>query len=110
MRTTWIRAKSGFGVPSGRELWQFRDLLMLLVLRDIKLKYKQTAIGVAWVVLQPLLTAVLFSVLFGYFARISTPNVPYLLFAFSGMLSWLFFAQIVQRTSSGLINDARLIS
>lgn len=106
-----IRARKGLGVPEFAELWGFRELFWLLVMRDIKLKYKQTAVGVIWVVLQPLITALLFSVLFGYFAKFSGPeDVPYLLFAFVGMLSWLVFSQVVQRASSSLVGDARLIS
>ncbi len=94
-----------------RELWEFRDLFFLLVQRDIKLKYKQTAIGVAWVILQPLATALLFSILFGSFAKFSiSEKTPYLLFAFAGMLAWLLFSQIVQRASNSLLGDARLIS
>lgn len=104
-----IRAKKGWGIPSTQELWNYRELFWLLVIRDIKLKYKQTVIGIAWVVLQPLVTALLFSLLFGYFAKFDT-GVPYLLFAFVGMLAWLLFSQVMQRASFSLLGDVKLIS
>jgi lipopolysaccharide transport system permease protein len=111
MTSRRICAKNGWGFPAILELWEFRDLFFLLVQRDIKLKYKQTAVGIAWVVLQPLATALLFSLLFGSFAKFSIPEkTPYLLFAFVGMLVWLLFSQIVQRASNSLLGDARLIS
>jgi lipopolysaccharide transport system permease protein len=107
---TILRARKGWAFPNFRETWHFRDLFFLLVLRDIKLKYKQTAIGVLWVILQPLATALLFSLIFGYIAKFTTPGIPYLLFAFSGMLAWLLFSQILQRTASSFLGDTRLIS
>lgn len=109
-KNTILRPRKGWAFPNFREIWHFRDLFLLLVIRDIKLKYKQTAIGVFWVILQPLATALLFSLIFGYFAKFTTPGIPYLLFAFSGMLIWLLFSQVLQRTASSLLGDTRLIS
>ena len=70
------------------ELWHFRDLLTILMMRDVKLRYKQTALGIAWVVLQPLIASLIFTVIFGRFAKLPSDGMPYLLFAFSGILPW----------------------
>lgn len=85
-------------------------MLLALSLRDIKIRYKQTALGVTWVVLQPLLTATLFTILFGRVLHLQSDGVPYSVFAFSGLVPWLFFSQSLQRGSGSLINDTRLIT
>ena len=89
-----IRKKSGWQALPIRELWEFRDLLNTLALRDVKLRYRQTAIGVLWVVLQPLIGAGLFSFIFGSVAKLSTGNdkVPYFVFSFAGLMVWNVFA------------------
>jgi len=94
-----------------REMWDFRDLFIILAVRDIKLRYKQTALGVIWVILQPLVASVLFAVIFERFVKLpSTGQVPYLLVVYAGMLPWNLFAGAVQRAGVSLIGDARLIS
>jgi lipopolysaccharide transport system permease protein len=93
-----------------RELWSYRDLLRILAGRDVKLRYKQTALGVIWVILQPLIAAVIFAVIFGRFAHLPSGGTPYLLFAFAGLLPWNLFAGILQRAGNSLIGDSRLIS
>lgn len=95
---------------SARELWEFRDLLLLLALRDVKLRYKQTALGIVWVILQPLLSSVVFAIVFGRVARLPSDGVPYLLFVYAGILPWNFFASSLQRAGNSLITDSRLIS
>lgn len=102
-------ARGWLGLPWG-ELWEFRDVLLMLALRDIKLRYKQTALGVVWVVLQPLLAGLLFALIFGRFLRLPSDGAPYLLFVFSGLTGWQLFAGIVQRASGSLVNEARLIT
>lgn len=102
-------ARGWLGLPWA-ELWEFRDVLLMLTLRDIKLRYKQTALGVAWVVLQPLLAGLLFALIFGRFLRLPSEGVPYLLFVFAGLTGWQLFAGIVQRASGSLVNEARLIT
>ncbi len=93
------------------ELWAFRDLLAILVLRDIKVRYKQTLLGFLWVILQPLASAGVFSVIFGYLIGITTSNnTPYPLFAFSGVLLWQFFARILNEGALSLSNNQNLIS
>jgi lipopolysaccharide transport system permease protein len=92
------------------ELWRFRDLFLILAERDIRLRYRQTALGVVWVVLQPLAASLIFAVIFGLFAKLPSEGTPYLLFVFAAMLPWNLFAGGVQRGGNSLIRDASLIS
>lgn len=93
-----------------KELWLYRDLLLILAQRDVKLRYKQTALGVAWVVLQPLTAAAVFAIIFGRFARLPSEGAPYLLFVLCGLLPWSYFAGALQRAGSSLVADAKLVS
>lgn len=90
-------------------LWQYRELLYFLIWRDVKIRYKQTAIGVAWAVLQPLLTMVLFALVFGRFAGVPSDGVPYPVFAYAALLPWYYFAQAVTESGRSLVGDAHLI-
>lgn len=92
------------------EFVQFRDLLGSLAMRDIKLRYKQTLLGVAWVVLQPLLAAGIFTFVFGLIAKLPSDGVPYFLFSFAGMLGWNLFSNILTRAGACLVTNANLIS
>jgi lipopolysaccharide transport system permease protein len=92
------------------ELSAYRELLYFLTWRDVKVRYKQTAIGAAWAVLQPFLTMVVFAMIFGAFIRVPTDGLPYPVFAYAGLLPWNFFASSLSRASSSLVNDASLIS
>lgn len=83
---------------------------MILAGRDIKLRYKQTVLGVVWVVLQPLVAALIFSVMFGRFARLPSDGHPYLLFVFAGVVIWNYFAAVLQRGGNSLLTDSRLIT
>jgi lipopolysaccharide transport system permease protein len=105
-----IRPSRGWAALNLRELWHYRDLLYILAQRDVKLRYKQTVLGVAWVVLQPLVASLIFAVIFGLFADLPSDGVPYLLFVFAGMLPWNYFSGALQRAGNSLIGDARLIS
>jgi lipopolysaccharide transport system permease protein len=105
-----IRATRGWSPLELSELWKYRDLLWMLASRDVKLRYKQTALGIAWVVLQPLVAALIFAVIFGHFGRMPSDGNPYVLFVLSGLLPWNFFAGALQRAGNSLIADARLIS
>ncbi|MBL8132603.1 MAG: ABC transporter permease [Anaerolineae bacterium] len=93
-----------------RELWQFRDLLVVLTLRDIKLRYKQTVIGILWVVLQPLIAALIFAFVFGRVANLQSGDVPYLAFVFAALLPWNAFSGALQRAGGSLVASAQLIS
>jgi lipopolysaccharide transport system permease protein len=105
---TLIEPSSGAG--AWLELWRFRDLFLILAERDIRLRYRQTLLGIAWVVLQPLVSALIFAVIFGLFAKLPSDGAPYLLFVFAGMLPWNLFAGGVQRGGNSLIGAASLIT
>jgi lipopolysaccharide transport system permease protein len=92
------------------ELWQYRELLYFLTLRDIKVRYKQTLMGVAWVIIQPLLTVLIFTLVFNRFVRFDTGPLPYPLFALSGLLLWLFFANAVTNSTNSLLSNSNLIT
>lgn len=99
------------GIPLG-DLWRYRELLYFLAGRDIKVRYKQTVIGVAWALLQPLAAMVIFSIFFGAFAGLDgrTPGVPYPLYVLSGMVLWTFFATAVSSSASSLVANSNLIT
>jgi lipopolysaccharide transport system permease protein len=105
-----IRPAHGWTTLDLIELWKYRDLLWLLAGRDVKLRYKQTALGLSWVVLQPLVAAVIFAVIFGHFGNLPSDGQSYLLFVFTGLLSWNYFSGALQRAGNSLINDSRLIT
>jgi lipopolysaccharide transport system permease protein len=92
------------------EIWRYRELLYFLTWRDIKVRYKQTVIGAAWAILQPFLTMVVFSVIFGSLIRVPSDGVPYPIFSYAALLPWNFFAAALNRSSNSLIYDANLIS
>jgi lipopolysaccharide transport system permease protein len=92
------------------ELWRFRDLFLVLAQRDIRLRYRQTALGLVWVVLQPLAASLIFAAIFGLFAKLPSEGTPYLLFVFAAMLPWNLFSGGVQRAGNSLIKDASLIT
>ncbi len=91
-------------------LWRFRDLLLALAVRDIKLRYRQTFLGVLWVVLQPLLGAGIFAFVFGRVARLDSGGEPYVLFAYAGLLAWNLFNGVVLKASGALVANAPLVS
>lgn len=93
-----------------RELAGSTELLSVLVRRQIAIRYAQTVMGAFWVLLQPLMTAALYTLVFGMFVRVNTGNVPYPLFSYSGMVLWMVFAQGLERGGISLIQDERLIS
>ena len=92
------------------ELWLYRELLYFLTLRDVKVRYKQTLMGLAWVIIQPLGTMLIFTLVFNRFVRLDAGPLPYPLFALSGLLLWLFFANAVTNSTNSLISNANLIT
>lgn len=109
-RHTLIKSEeSGVQLNLG-ELWYSRELLYFLTLRDIKVRYKQTLMGVAWVIIQPLTTVLIFTLVFNRFVRLETGSLPYPLFALSGLLLWLFFANAVTNSTHSLVSNANLIT
>ncbi|MDR7467981.1 MAG: ABC transporter permease [Armatimonadota bacterium] len=93
-----------------KELWEFRELLYFLAWRDIKIRYKQTVFGAAWAVIQPLVTMVIFTAIFHRFARITTGDIPYPVFAYAGLLPWNLFAGSLQRSILSLVGSTHLIT
>lgn len=92
------------------ELWRYRELLYFLTWRDVKVRYKQTLLGAAWAILQPLLTMLIFTLLFGRFAGIPSGGVPYPVFAYAGLLIWTFFSNSVINSGNSLTGNANLIT
>jgi lipopolysaccharide transport system permease protein len=105
-----IRPRSGWIALDWRELYQARELLYFLIWRDVKIRYKQTVLGVAWAVLQPLLTMLIFTVIFGRFAGIPSDGVPYPIFVFAGLVPWTFFANGVAQAGQSLINQQQMLT
>ncbi len=104
-----IRPTSGWRLLDWKELWQSRDLLYFLTIRSIRARYAQSILGVSWAVIQPLFATLVFTVVFGKFAGISSDGVPYLLFSFTAMAPWTFFANILTESSTSLITNSHLI-
>jgi len=92
------------------EIWRYRELLYFLTVRDIKIRYKQTLIGIAWAILQPALTTAIFTVIFSNFARFNTGDVPYPLFALSGLIIWLFVHTAISLASTSFVNNTNLVT
>lgn len=99
----WVSLKLG-------EVWHYRELLYFLVWRDVKVRYKQTVLGAAWAILQPLLTMVIFTLFFGRLAKIPSDGVPYSLFAFTALVPWTFFSTGLSQASNSLIGSSHLIT
>ena len=93
-----------------RELWAYRELLYFLVWRDIKVRYKQTALGAAWAVIQPVFTMIVFSIFFGRLAGVSSDGFPYPIFAYAALLPWQLFAFAISESGNSLINNQRIIT
>ncbi len=105
-----IEPTTGLGSLKAGELFGYRELLFFLTLRDIKVRYKQTALGVGWAILQPVLAMILFTVVFGHVAKIDTGGVPYPIFAYAALVPWLFFSNAVQLSATSLTVNPQLIT
>ncbi|HEY7862668.1 MAG TPA: ABC transporter permease [Thermoanaerobaculia bacterium] len=104
-----IRPAKGWSPIRLRELWEYRELLFFLIWRDVKVRYKQTLLGAAWAVLQPLLTMIVFTIFFGNLAGVSSDGLPYPLFSYAGLLPWTFFAHGLTQSSDSLVSSSNLI-
>jgi lipopolysaccharide transport system permease protein len=100
---TWVPLKLG-------DLWDYRELLYFLTWRDVKVRYKQTLLGATWAIIQPLLTMLIFTLLFGRLAGIQTGGIPYPLFAFGGLLIWTFFSNSITNSGNSLVGSSNLIT
>jgi lipopolysaccharide transport system permease protein len=104
-------------LPSGKraslnlaEMWHYRELLYFLIWRDIKLRYKQTALGAVWAIIQPLLPMLIFTLFFGRLAHVPSDGIAYPLFAYAGLLPWTYFANAVSNSSSSVVGNANLVT
>lgn len=100
----------GFVRLNLRDVWAYRELLFFLVWRDVKVRYKQTALGAAWAILQPLMTMVVFSVFFGRLANMPSDGIPYPVFAFTALLPWQLFAYALSESGNSLVSSQNLIT
>ena len=105
-----IEPSRGWVALNVAEIWKFRDLFLTLASRDLKLRYKQTALGVIWVILQPLMAAGVFAFVFGTVAKLPSSGVPYLVFSFAGLLGWNFFSNVLTKVGGCLVGNSQLIS
>ena len=99
----------GFGFSDVQDLWQYRDMFYFLVLRDIKVLYKQTVLGFGWAILRPVLGMVVFSVIFGRWAKIPSDGVPYPLFSFAALVPWTYFQTAMTNSATSLVSGAQLV-
>ncbi len=109
-RVTIIEPARGWSTLNIAELWAYRELLWVLTLRDLKVRYQQTVLGVAWAIIQPVVTMLIFSLVFGRFAKIPSDGHPYPLFVYAGLLPWLFFANAVSSAGMSLVASAQLVN
>ena len=100
-RWVWVEAS---------EIWRFRELLYFLAWRDVKVRYKQTAFGAGWAILQPVLTMAVFTVVFGHFVGVPSDGIPYAAFAFAALVPWMFFSSTLLRAGNSLVGNSNLIS
>ena len=107
---TVIQPRKGWIAIDWHELWESRELLYFLVLRDVSVRYKQTVLGVAWAVLQPVFSMLIFTVIFGKLAKMPSEGQPYALFVYAGLLPWMFFSNAVTTASQSLVNQQSLLT
>lgn len=105
-----IKPKKTFSINDFKEIWQYRELLYFFTWRDFKVRYKQTAIGIAWALFQPFMVMVVFSVFFGKLAKMPSDGIPYPIFVYVGLLLWQFFSQSLSEASNCLISNQSIIT
>jgi len=104
-----VAPKDGLFHLDLQEIWHYRELLYFLVWREVKVRYKQAALGVAWAVVQPLTTMLIFTAVFGNFAKIPSDGLPYAVFAYAALLPWSYFAEAISRSGVSVVSDTNLI-
>jgi len=109
MPTVRIESTKGRISLKLKDLWEYRELIGIFVWRDLKVRYRQTVIGVLWAIIQPLLTMVIFSIFFGKLAKIPSDEIPYPIFSFAALVPWTFFANTINQASNSLVNSADMI-
>ena len=110
LTTLHIAPSKGWVSLKLRELWEYRELLYFLIWRDIKVRYKQTALGATWAIIQPFFTMVVFSLFFGHLGKMPSDGIPYPLFSFAALVPWTFFANGLGQSSNSLVGNANLIT
>ncbi len=110
MTTTIIKPKKTFSLEDVREVWRYRELLYFFVWRDLKVRYKQTIVGIGWAIFQPFMTMVIFSIFFGKLIKVPSDGIPYPIFVYTGLLFWQLFASALSDTSNSLISNAPIIT
>jgi lipopolysaccharide transport system permease protein len=108
--TRIIEPRKGLQWVNWKELWRYHELLFFLTWRDVGVRYRQSILGVGWAILQPLMTMVVFTVIFGRFAKIPSEGIPYPLFSFCALLPWTYFARSLSASSDSLVGSSHLIS
>ncbi len=104
-----IRPSRGWASLQLRDIWLYRELLYFLIWRDVKVRYKQTVLGAAWALLQPLATMLVFTLFFGRLARVPSDGIPYPLFSFTALVPWMFFANALGQSTNSLVGSANLL-
>jgi lipopolysaccharide transport system permease protein len=107
---TFIKPSRGWVLPQIRDIWAYRELLYFLVWRDLKVRYKQTVLGVLWAVIQPFFLMVIFSIFFGRLAKIPSEGIPYPIFAYAALLPWSYFAKSLNACSESVVGQRHLIT
>jgi lipopolysaccharide transport system permease protein len=110
METVIIKRSTGWQVVNFKEIWRYKDLLYFLTVRGIKAKYAQSVLGVSWAIIQPLFTALIFTIVFGRLAKVSSDGVPYLLFSYLALWPWNYFSGTLTESSNSLIANTALIT
>jgi lipopolysaccharide transport system permease protein len=110
LQTIYIKPTKGWAALNLKDLWLYRELVYFLTWRDIKVRYKQAALGILWAILQPLLTMIIFSFIFGNLAKLPSDGIPYPLFSYAAVLPWQLFASALQRSSVSLVGNANLLT
>ncbi|NKC13359.1 MAG: ABC transporter permease [Gammaproteobacteria bacterium] len=110
IETTMIRPQRGLSLANLAELWRFRELALVMVERDIRVRYRQTVMGVSWAIAQPIVMMVVFSIVFGRLAKVPSEGFPYPVFVYAGLLPWLLFANAVSHASNALVAQSQLVS
>ncbi len=106
---TVIKSSKGCSFNKLVEIWKYRELLYFFIWRDIKVRYKQTIIGASWAIIQPVLAMIIFTIFFGYIAKIPSDNIPYTIFSFAALVPWIFFANGLTQCSESLVSNSNLI-
>jgi lipopolysaccharide transport system permease protein len=105
-----IRPPKGWSFPNLREVWEYRELVYFFAWRDIKVRYKQTALGAAWAVIQPFFTMIVFTIFFGNLAKIPSEGVPYPIFAYAALVPWTYFGNALTQSSSSMVANRQIIT